>query len=43
LRGEGRVGDDVGICEMGEAHWLHRQCKWCWRGECAAATPSIAI
>jgi hypothetical protein len=20
LRGEGRVGDDVGICEMGEAH-----------------------
>jgi hypothetical protein len=22
LRGEGRVGDDVGICEMGEAHGL---------------------
>jgi len=43
LRGEGLVGDDVRVCEMGEAHWLHRQCKWCGRGECAAAIRAIAI
>jgi hypothetical protein len=34
VRSEGFVWDDIRICEMGEAHGLHRQCKWCgWGGE----------
>jgi hypothetical protein len=28
LWSERLVGNDVGVGEVGEAHGLHRQCKW---------------
>ena len=32
VRSERFVWDHIRICEMGEAHGLHRQCKWWGRG-----------